>query len=138
MKMMYEKPVMDVERFQANEFFAACGDKGEIYNFQCDAPKGTLYRFTRFDGTLDGVNSKFSPYVIVQLLGGIGYHPCNEPHVVDMDKDPGRTMFDGFVDYNGNLWPDKGEEVIVWLGENGRNGHATRELDISKWETAKS
>lgn len=138
MKMMYEKPVMDVERFQANEFFAACGDKGEIYNFQCDAPAGTLYRFTKFDGTLDGVNSKFSPYVIVQLLSGIGYHPCNEPHVVDMDKDPGDTMFDGFVDYNHNLRPDKGEEVIVWLGENGRNGHATRELDISKWETAKS
>ena len=45
---------------------------------------------------------------------------------------------DGFVDRNLNRKPEENERVIVWRGLNNRNGHATSELNMKTWETAKS
>lgn len=33
----YVKPMMESEVFAANEYIAACGDSGVIYNFECNA-----------------------------------------------------------------------------------------------------
>ena len=33
----YVKPMMESEVFAANEYIAACGDSGVVYNFECNA-----------------------------------------------------------------------------------------------------
>ena len=135
MKKIYERPIMNVENFTANDFIAACGESGQNYLFNCDAPRGKLYYFPTSDGKLDGTytgNGK------AKLIGN--YNPCNKKHYTSDSDD----FYEGFVDYNKNGKCDKGgffqrdERVIVWRGESGRNGHATRDLDIHNWETAKS
>ena len=40
MKRAYVRPTMVGERFVANEYVAACGDKGTVYKFKCDAGGG--------------------------------------------------------------------------------------------------
>lgn len=45
MKRAYVRPTMVGERFVANEYVAACGDKGTVYKFNCDAPGGPLYYY---------------------------------------------------------------------------------------------
>lgn len=138
MAKAYNKPVINVENFMANEFFAACGDSGvSAYNFTCDAPGGDLYYFPNSDGKIDGIHTGTGR---AEKLGS--YHPCNEKHSAATTD----SYYDGFVDYGGagiggwrpNGKYDKGEEVIVWRGTNGNNGHATKQLDMDKWETAKS
>lgn len=47
-------------------------------------------------------------------------------------------FYDGFIDYDGNGIQDPNEGVIVWRGPWGMNGHATKDLNMSSWETAKS
>lgn len=40
MKRAYVRPTMVGERFVANEYVAACGDKEKVYKFKCDAGGG--------------------------------------------------------------------------------------------------
>ena len=129
MKRIYESPKAYVEMFTPNEYVAACGDSGKIYKFVCDAKEGTLYYYSNSDGNIDGV---YTGYGKKSWLGP--YHPCKETHEASGTDD----FYDGFVDYNYNGQHDKGEGVIVWRGESGRNGHATTNLNMSSWETAKS
>lgn len=132
MKRAYVRPTMVGERFVANEYVAACGDKGTVYKFNCNAPGGVLYYYPSSDGTIDGsYNGKDQP----EKLGL--YHPRGAKHKTTSTTN---VFYDGFVDYNFNGKPDKAwnEEVIVWLGPNNNNGHATRDLDMKTWETAKS
>lgn len=129
MKRIYESPKAYVEMFTPNEYVAACGDSGKVYNFECNADGGTLYYYPRSDGKVDGV---YNGNGRKNWLGS--YSPCKAKHEASSTDD----FYDGFVDYNYNGQHDKGEGVIVWRGESGRNGHATKNLDMSSWETAKS
>lgn len=54
MKRAYVRPTMVGERFVANEYVAACGDKGTVYKFNCDATRGPLYYYPNSDGMVDG------------------------------------------------------------------------------------
>ena len=125
----WERPMVVVDTFAANEFVSACGDKGTIYKFTCDAPGGWLYYYPDSDGKIDGVHASNDYH---KLLGD--YTPCDAKH--EAPKTDG--FYDGFVDYNWNRRQDKGEGVIVWRGPYGNNGHATTQLDMNNWETAKS
>ena len=40
MARSYRKPMMNVEKFVANEYVAACGESGVVYKFTCDAGEG--------------------------------------------------------------------------------------------------
>ena len=33
----WSRPVTMVQKFEANEYVAACGDSGVVYNFECNA-----------------------------------------------------------------------------------------------------
>ena len=129
MKRIYESPKAYVEMFTPNEYVAACGDSGKVYKFICDAPRGTLYYYPNSDGAIDG---NYAGSGAAEKLGS--YHPCEITHDASSTDD----FYDGFVDRNKNRKCDPGEAVIVWRGENGRNGHATTELNMDEWETAKS
>ena len=120
-----------VDTFAANEFVSSCGDKGTIYKFTCDAPRGPLYYYPNSDDQIDG---KHDPYGRATYLGS--YRPCKAKH--EAPKTDG--FYDGFVDYNGNRRQDDGEGVIVWIENTwlGYDGHATTQLDMNSWETAKS
>lgn len=141
MKMRYERPSMDVEQFMANEYIAACGDSGTNYLFECTAPKGALYYFPKSDGVLDGIYNGSGKKKYVG-----SFHPCGEKHPTTNSGD----FYEGFVDYNKNgrydpngtkPWFGKQtppEAVIVWHDGSKTGWHATQNLDIDSWETAKS
>ena len=127
---VWTKPSAVVEQFEMNEYIAAaCGDQNTVYYFECDAPRGNLYYYKTGDGTVDGI---YTGNGSASYIGS--YRPCGETHEAATTN----PFYDGFVDRNGNGRCDSGEEVIVWRGRNGRNGHATAQLDMDAWETAKS
>lgn len=105
MKRAYVRPTMVGERFVANEYVAACGDKGTVYKFNCDAPRGPLYYYPNSDGTVDGEHNENDK---VKFLGAF-YHPCGIEHEASTTD----TFYDGFVDYDWNGKQSKGEGVIV-------------------------
>ncbi|MDN0044588.1 hypothetical protein [Mediterraneibacter glycyrrhizinilyticus] len=122
-KRVWEQPMTMVQKFEANEYVAACGDtEYGKYLFTCNAPRGILYYYD-WRGRAHRLGS---------------YVPCDDKHRTYRDSE----FPDGFVDYNRNGKEDKGEAVIVWL-ERGPfggiwDGHATTNLDRDSWETAKS
>ena len=129
MRKKWNDPQIVGQEFLPNEYVAACGDENKVYKFVCDAKAGTLYYYPTSDGNIDG-NYNGSGWA--QRIGS--YHPCSATHEASVTND----FYDGFVDRNRNGRPDDGEGVIVWRGPNGRNGHATENLDMSSWVTAKS
>lgn len=129
MKRAYVRPTMVGERFVANEYVAACGDSGKVYKFTCNAPKGPLYYYSSSDNIIDGVYEGTGE---AEYIGD--YKPCSAKHEASATN----AFYDGFVDYNKNKKQDKDEGVIVWRGPDGSNGHATTNLKMSEWETAKS
>ena len=43
MKKRYERPSAYIEEFTPNEYVAACGESGKVYNFQCNAGRNDRY-----------------------------------------------------------------------------------------------
>lgn len=129
MRKEWMEPVIEVQEFVANEYVAVCGDSGTVYKFTCDAPSGWLYYYPESDGQIDG---NYTGSGSQKRIGP--YHPCGATHEASVTD----AFYDGFVDYHQNGKQDPGEGVIVWRGPNNKNGHATTNLDINSWETAKS
>ncbi len=142
MKKVYEKPMISVENFVANEFCSTCKPGELVYKFVCDAPNDghEVYQFSHQDGTIDGVinNLNLRAEYITKT-----YEPCGSTHTVTGNKD----FSEGFIDYNKNGNYDKGEEVILWrpdrweegTGWFGKNTHATKSFQESMvGEVAKS
>lgn len=137
---VWRRPLTMVQKFEPNEYVAACGDSGVVYNFTCDAGwTETHYIFgipyeARVGGT---VYQETNGVPGLQTGGRNGdrrltgsYHPCDETHEADSD--------DGFL--NGYLYnADHGQlDVVIWRGPLGNNVHCTTNLDQDSWETAKS
>lgn len=148
-KMIWIKPEMNEFAFAANEYVAACGDQNRKYLFNCDALAGALYVFgnwvsgivfDRWNGFKVSTTDvpDFSDYDSREI--GSNYHPCSKKHEADTTSD----FYWGFVDYNkdgkytASDNKDEDETVIVWRGDYGLNGHATKNLNMNTWETAKS
>lgn len=134
-KRAYVKPSLESEAFVPNTYVAACGDSGVNYLFECNAPSGTLYYYPTSDGKIDGV---YEGWGRAEKMGS--YTPCGVKHETDSTGD----FYDGFVDRNRNRKQDPGEGVIVYRNREWGiwgwrwNGHATTNLDMNSWETAKS
>ena len=130
----YVKPMMESEVFAANEYIAACGDSGVVYNFTCDAGwtewfiipyrvGGSVYEETNnIPGLQTGLNGDR------RLTSS--YHPCDETH----EADSGDDFLRGYL-YNSSHGT---KEVVIWRGPSGDNVHCTENLDQSSWETAQS
>ena len=125
-KKVYTKPELKSEAFVPH--VAACGDSGTVYKFTCDAPRGTLYYFR------DKPASGSQPTIGNRGIWLGNYHPCSAFHEAEAQS----GFYWGYVDYNYNQKFEKSELVIVWRGQKGWEGHATKNLDINSWETAKS
>lgn len=130
MKKIWSAPEAIAEQFAANEYVAECGDENRVYNFICDAPGGTLYYYPDSDGNING---EYTGTGSATRLGS--YTPCEAEHEASTTD----AYYDGYIK-NTNIWTGETtyRNVIVWRGANGRNGHATAQLDMKSWETAKS
>lgn len=85
MKRAYVRPTMVGERFVANEYVAACGDKGTVYKFKCDAgggKSGDVYLETNG-------RKGFQPLGDTYLSG---YHACGTTH----DANTADVFLDGY------------------------------------------
>lgn len=138
MKRRYERPSAYIEEFTPNEYVAACGESGKVYNFQCNAGShdyyGNVYLETnkkaglQTQGGMEWVNGKPKFYSADKHLTN-RYHACDTTHKAN-SKDEFR---DGYY-----LRGDTFLNVIVWRGENGNNVHYTTNLNQETWGTAKS
>lgn len=138
MKATYESPVILVQAFVPNEYVAACGDSGTVYNFVCNAGEGTTYRYWDWES----FSYKTTKYVwkvvtddgrtLTDEWSGL-YGPCGTTHQAEADDDFINGHMDNYytTDVNENI------PVIIWT-EGGTNVHCTANLNMSTWETAKS
>lgn len=126
----WRRPRTEVQKFEANEYVAACGDSGVVYKFKCDAgggKSGTVYLETNGrPGLQTGWGGDRS-------LGG--YHACGITHEAESDDE---FLKGYYVTSNGWWGGSTTTEVIVWRGPHNDNVHCTTNLDMNSWETAKS
>ena len=130
MKRAYVRPTMVGERFVANEYVAACGDKGTVYKFKCDAQEWT--GLTGSTVWLNGPDGQPETSDDIELGS---YGRCGAEHEAKTtDK-----FYAGYLkkNYLGHPYGER-MNVIVWRGEDGNNIHCTKNLNMNTWETAKS
>lgn len=131
MARSYRKPMMNVEKFVANEYVAACGESGVVYKFKCDAGGGNYGAVYLETNGQEGLQTsgrnrdKFLSY----------YEACGITHEAE-STDSFRNGY--YVVEGGWFEEDTVTPVIVWRGPNNDDTHCTENLDMSKWETAKS
>lgn len=128
MKKRWEEPMILVQQFVANEYIAACGDSGVVYNFECNAGnRDTKYAVKDDKGNVARISGFY--------MNGEKhfYHPCGETHQAESDSG---FLFGYHLD-NPKTDKDENIEVIIWT-ENNTNVHCTTKLDMNSWTTAKS
>lgn len=124
-KRSYVKPVLSGEEFVPQNYIAACGDTGATYKFTCDATggiTGTVVLDTDGDGVREDSDETIT-----------GYGACSKTHEAPTTD----QYYDGWyriITWEGIKWIP----VKIWRGEDGNNCHVTKEVDMTKWEIAKS
>ena len=134
---VWRRPLTEVQKFEANEYVAACGDSGTTYLFKCDAGGGDSGNVYVESNGVEGLQTRG------EWVGGWGghwqeadrslggYHACGTTHEADSDDD----FLNGYyVPYRS----DKVTDVIIWRGPYNNNVHCTTNLNKDNWETAKS
>ena len=131
-KQTWEEPQILVQKFMPNEYIAACGDSGIVYNFECNAgDPNKRYDVYTDDGRLL-TKDRYS------WLGTTTryFQPCGTTHEADSD---GVFMKGYMVDNKGVDGRDGARtDVYIWTGENNDDVHCTTNLDMNSWTTAKS
>nr|WP_307999714.1 hypothetical protein [uncultured Merdimonas sp.] len=130
-RKVWRRPLTEVQKFEANEYVAACGDSGTTYYFKCDA--GEPYTWT--DWIFPFRHTDDHPYRVTTDNGRVltnSYGPCNETHVAESDSE----FLHGYID-NTHTREDEHIEVMIWTNY-GTNVHCTTNLNQDSWETAKS
>lgn len=124
----WERPMVVVDAFVANEFVSACGDQNKEYLFKCDAgggKSGNVYLETNGKPglqTYDGWGYDADKYLS-------GYHACGITHTAKTTDD----FLEGYYVRKGRV-----TDVIVWRGPKGDNTHCTTNLNKNEWTTVKS
>lgn len=129
-KNVWVQPQTAVQQFVANEYVAACGDTNYEYLFKCDAMGGITGTVFYSDG-----DDKFEPFGDDRWMG-TGYQACGDKHKTEV----GDEFIEGWYVTGWSAMTGGGlyTKVMIWKGEDGNNIHCTKELDMKKWETAKS
>lgn len=127
----WERPMVVVDTFAANEFVSTCGEKNQVYLFKCDAGGfmgmgGFVYLETNGQPGLQKNSGK--GYEADQYLST--YHKCNETHEAKTTDEFSKGYLAPYVGYT--------REVIIWRGEKNDNTHCTTKLNKDEWTTVKS
>ena len=128
MKKTWEEPKIMVQKFVANEYVAACGASGTVYNFVCDAgEKDTKYAVKDANGKVATISGYY--------MDGKNdwYKPCGETHQAESDS----GFLTGYHLDDTSTRKDDNIAVIIWT-ENNTDVHCTTQLDMNEWTTAKS
>ena len=136
-RKVWRRPLTEVQKFEANEYVAACGDSGTTYLFTCDAGGGVSGEVYVESNGVEGLQTRG------EWVGGWGghwqeadrslggYHACQTTHEAESDDE----FLNGYyVPYYSN----DVTKVIIWRGPYNNNVHCTENLNMDKWETAKS
>lgn len=132
----YKKPVLNVERFTPNEFVAACGDSGVVYNFECNAGLSDHeYAVYTYDKRGRKDYLEIGGFWDRHEIDGRDYyyHPCYTTHKAESDS----GFLTGYYMDDMSTWKDDKIPVTVWT-DYGSDVHCTTKLDQNSWETAKS
>ena len=87
MKKTWEEPKIMVQKFVANEYVAACGASGTVYNFVCDAGKeDTKYAVKDANGKVATISGYY--------MDGKEewYEPCGEAYQAEYDYGADNTL----------------------------------------------
>lgn len=122
----WERPMVVVDTFAANEFVSTCGEENKVYKFKCDAGN----EYSSYSSFIDSNNNGKLDKSDEQI--GHNYHPCGETH----DARTKDEFYNGFIKSNYASW--KIIPVIIWRGKNGDNVHCTTNLQMDTWQTEKS
>lgn len=128
MKKTWEEPKIMVQKFVANEYVAACGASGTVYNFVCDAgEKDKRYAVKDANGDVATISGYY--------MDGKKdwYHPCGETHQAESDS----GFLTGYHLDDPDTRNDENIKVVIWT-DHDTNVHCTTELDMNQWTTAKS
>ena len=125
----YKKPVLNVERFTANEFVAACHDWNTVYKFECNAGWTGISGSTVYTNGADGIMNTADDV----KLGTYG--KCGITHEASTKDE----FINGYLRKNILGVPSwEMQPVIIWRGDDGKNIHCTKNLNMDSWETDKS
>ena len=132
MKKTWEEPRILVQKFMPNEYVAACGDSGVVYNFECNAgePDGR-YAVKDAYGNVAEISGMY-------MDGGMSwwgsyYHPCGETHKAESDS----GFLTGYHLDDPSTRKDENIKVIIWT-DHDTDVHCTTKLNMNEWTTAKS
>jgi hypothetical protein len=131
MKEMWTEPRIEVQKFAANEYVAACGDSGTVYYFKCDAGDrrgGYSVYLNGEDGIPHTRDDIFWCGDWDAVRGIRTYTRCGETHKAEDNND----FYPGYIQRGRTE-----QNVIVWTA-NGTNTHCTTDLNMDHWVTAKS
>lgn len=130
MKKTWEEPKIMVQKFIPNEYVAACGDSGVVYNFECNAgKKNGRYAVKDSNGKVATISGRY----IDGGRWGTYYYPCGVTH-----QAPSNSGFlEGYHLDDISTPGDDHLDVIIWT-DYDRDVHCTTQLDMNKWTTAKS
>ncbi len=127
-KRRWERPVTEVQRFEPNEYVAACGDVNTVYKFVCDAGDSRKrYAVKDSSGNVAFISGRY-------MDGSYSYfHPCNITH----ESPANDTYLTGYHLDDVSTRGDENIQVVIWT-ENDTNVHCTLNLDMDTWEETKS
>ena len=122
----WERPMVVVDTFAANEFVSSCGDENMVYKFKCDAGDES----GRYSTFIDSNNNDKLDWSDSQI--GWYYAPCGTTHDAKRKDD----FYKGFIRDNSKPW--NVIHVIIWRGKQHDNVHCTTNLKMDTWKTEKS
>lgn len=158
-KKIWSKPEMNEFAFAANEYVAACGDKGQNILFTCDAGGGKYGRvWMETNSPTDdwnGLQTDEFPSILdsqdLDQLRTDSYYACGKKHVAsktdefmkgyyisDDDWDSGWDRSGYIPKFDLAAVIEKAIRVYIWGGTEKYNTHCTTNLNIESWEAAKS
>lgn len=137
----WERPMVVVDTFAANEFVSSCGENHKVYNFECNAGKKNKH-YDVF--TADGHNLTPDEGFWIFKTPGY-YHPCHTTHQAEEDSgfiegyivDNGGNDRLNYRDWRGTTHEYPKTDVIIWTNNN-TNVHCTTNLKMNEWTTSKS
>ena len=138
---VWRRPLTEVQKFEANEYVAACGDSGTTYLFKCDAGGGVYGSVYEETNGISGLqtgrwgDTELAGYSD-SWFGESGFYACNKTH----EAESSNAFVNGYYCAKGDT--RNPVSVIVWKEPRGGwlpdNIHCTTNLDMDSWETAKS
>lgn len=139
MKKAFSMPMIVVEQFVPNEYVSACGDENKVYKFVCDAGGGYFGGIWQESNGIEGLQTRggwldVPPYYYTAderlSRSSDSFHACGAAHDAPVKDDFTENC------YYRNASTGEVISVIVWRGDGDL--HATANLDMDSWTTAKS